>query len=179
MLRANVGLSRKLSHNYQSTGYAVNIDGEIPFQPNDAEGVLEKIRELFDLAHEALNQQVERDHSDTNFPPAKEFPLAPKRLDGLPVDRGIKPKPQTPPPPPLEVEMVPPNREKQKKVNSEPATNKQVQFILNIGRRHRLTTPQLEHKVAQIIGRKCGLYDITKKEAGLVLDELTHVTPAL
>ena len=41
MLRANVGLSRKVSRDYQSTGYTVNIDGEIPFLPDDAEGVLE------------------------------------------------------------------------------------------------------------------------------------------
>ena len=176
MLRANVGLSRKLSHNYQSTGYAVNLDGEIPFQPDDADGVLEKIRELFDLAHEALNQQVERDHADTNFPPVEEMPQAPRHLNGPPVERA--PKQELQPAVVPEAENSLPSREKQKPATAEPATNKQVQFILNIGRRHRLTTTQLEHKVAQIIGRKCGLYEITKKEAGLVLDELTHVMPA-
>jgi len=61
MLRANVGLSRKVSRDYQSTGYTINIDGEIPFSPDDAEGVLEKVRELFDLAQEALNREIDRD----------------------------------------------------------------------------------------------------------------------
>lgn len=177
MLRANVGLSRKLSHNYQSTGYAVNLDGEIPFQPDDADGVLEKIRELFDLAHEALNQQVERDHADTNFPPVEEMPPLLKRLNGQSTERVLKHEPQDNTGP--DEEESPPTRERSKPTTTEPATNKQVQFILNIGRRHRLTTHQLEHRVAQIIGRKCGLYEITKKEAGLVLDELTHVTPAM
>lgn len=177
MLRANVGLSRKLSHNYQSTGYAVNLDGEIPFQPDDADGVLEKIRELFDLAHEALNQQVERDHADTDFPPVEEMPPFPKRLNGQSTERVLKHEPQDTTAP--DEEESPPTRERSKPTTTEPATNKQVQFILNIGRRHRLTTHQLEHRVAQIIGRKCGLYEITKKEAGLVLDELTHVTPAM
>jgi len=29
MLRVNVGLSRKLSKDYNSTGYSVNLDGEV------------------------------------------------------------------------------------------------------------------------------------------------------
>ena len=55
----------------------------------------------------------------------------------------------------------------------EQATNKQVQFLLTMGKRFKLSTPQLESKVAEIIGRRCGVYDLTKREAGLVLDQLT------
>ncbi|NBP98733.1 MAG: hypothetical protein EBU51_03990 [Synechococcaceae bacterium WB6_3A_227] len=64
MLRANVGVSRKVSRDYQSTGYTVNLDGEIPFAADDAEGILEKIRELFDLAHEAIGREIDRDQGD-------------------------------------------------------------------------------------------------------------------
>ena len=64
MLRANIGVSRKVSRDYQSTGYPVNLDGEIPFATDDAEGVLEKIRELFDLAHEAIGREIERDQGE-------------------------------------------------------------------------------------------------------------------
>ena len=46
MLRAYVGLSRKVSRDYQSTGYTVNIDGEIPFLPDDAGGAREDPRAL-------------------------------------------------------------------------------------------------------------------------------------
>ena len=53
MLRANVGLSRKFSRDYQSTGYTVNIDGEIAFLPDDAEGVLTKSHSADRLARHA------------------------------------------------------------------------------------------------------------------------------
>ena len=43
-----------------------------------------------------------------------------------------------------------------------------------MGKRFKLTTPQLEGRIAEIIGRQCGVYDLTKKEAGLVLDHLTN-----
>ena len=33
--------------------------------------------------------------------------------------------------------------------------------------------PQLESRVEGVIGRRCGVYDLTKREAGQVLDELT------
>ncbi len=59
MLKATVSLSRKLSQDYNSTGFTVSLDGEIPFPPSDREGVLEKVSELFDLAEEALNREIE------------------------------------------------------------------------------------------------------------------------
>ncbi|MFN9249021.1 MAG: hypothetical protein ACK6DS_18320, partial [Planctomycetota bacterium] len=77
MLRANVGLSRKVSRDYQSTGYTVNIDGEIPFSPDDAEGVLEKVRELFDLAQEALNREIDRDQGEMAIGRRDEEPPTP------------------------------------------------------------------------------------------------------
>jgi len=42
-----------------------------------------------------------------------------------------------------------------------------------MGKRLKLSTPQLESRIAEITGRRCGVYDITKKEAGLVLDHFT------
>ncbi|MFN5708336.1 MAG: hypothetical protein ACK48X_09800, partial [Planctomycetota bacterium] len=62
--------------------------------------------------------------------------------------------------------------------NEEVATNKQVQFILTMGKRFKLSTPQLESRIVQIVGRKCGVYELTKKEAGRVLDQLTNGQPA-
>ena len=60
---------------------------------------------------------------------------------------------------------------------AESVTNKQIQFLLSmsIAKRLRLTTPQIESRVAEILGRDIGLYchDLTKQEAGIVLDTLT------
>ncbi|CAN5359102.1 hypothetical protein BH11PLA2_BH11PLA2_38350 [soil metagenome] len=64
MLRATVSLSRKISRDYNSTGYTVSLDGEIPFPTSDSEGVLEKVNELFNLAQEALNVEIDRDQGN-------------------------------------------------------------------------------------------------------------------
>src|SRR5437868_1715201 len=67
MLTANVGLSRKVTRDYNSAGYSVNLEGEIPFPVADAEGVLEKIRELFNLAQEALAVEIDRDQGEDSI----------------------------------------------------------------------------------------------------------------
>ena len=43
-----------------------------------------------------------------------------------------------------------------------------------MSKRFKLSTPQLENRINQIVGRNCGLYGLTKKEAGLVLDQFTN-----
>lgn len=60
MLRVNVGLSRKLSRDYNSTGFSINLDGELVASVSDPEALIEQVKELYDLAEEALNRQVER-----------------------------------------------------------------------------------------------------------------------
>ena len=62
---ANVGLSRKLSKDYQSTGFSLNLEGEINATLDDPEAVIERIRELYDLADEALRRQVEAHEGDS------------------------------------------------------------------------------------------------------------------
>ena len=64
MLRANVGLSRKITRDFNSTGYSVNLDGEIPFSVDDPEAITEKIKELFSLAQEALAVEISRDQGE-------------------------------------------------------------------------------------------------------------------
>src|SRR5581483_2923467 len=64
MLKANVGLSRKITRDYNSTGYSVNIEGEIPIPVDDPQGVLEKIKELFNVAQEALAVEIDRDQGE-------------------------------------------------------------------------------------------------------------------
>lgn len=60
MLKVNAGLSRKLSRDYNSTGFSLNLEGELCVGPDDPEAMIEKIKEFYDLAEEALNQQIER-----------------------------------------------------------------------------------------------------------------------
>jgi hypothetical protein len=178
MLRANVGLSRKVSRDYQSTGYTVNLDGEIPFSPDDAEGVLEKVRELFDLAQEAMNREIDRDQSEMAIGRRDEEPPTPSTNGKNGHTNGHYRTVNTTSA--SEVHAKTTNSEAngngngKHPGNDEVATNKQVQFILTMGKRFKLSTPQLESRIVQIVGRKCGVYELTKKEAGRVLDQLTN-----
>lgn len=65
MLRANVGLSRKLTRDYNSIGFSINVEGDVCLPIDDPEAVLEKIRELQDLANESLRDQIGRYESDS------------------------------------------------------------------------------------------------------------------
>lgn len=159
MLRVNVGLSRKLSKDYNSTGFSINLDGEVTAPTSDPEAVCHQISELYHLAEEALDQQIERHQSDDAFasrdaepaPPAnngKRYPETTRRTNGQP------PRNEAP-------------------ADDEAATNKQVQYLLNIAKRQGLTTAQLEERIEQILGRPTGIYDLGKRAAAVVIDTLT------
>jgi len=177
MLRANVGLSRKLSKDYNSTGYSINLDGEITAPVSDPEAVIEQVKELFDLAEEALDQQVNRSQSDSAIASHDEEPRPQALVNRISNGNNgssenhrangtnqIKDQVQTPP-------------SKNGNGNGheeQPATNKQVQYLLSIGKRQRLTTVQLEKKIAEILGRPVGVYDLSKESAGVVIEALSN-----
>lgn len=160
MLRVNVGLSRKLSKDYNSTGYSINLDGEVTASITDAEAVIEQINELFDLAEEALNQEVQRVESTQAIASRDSRCNALEQNGG---DNGVT-RPNAP----------------SSGHTEEPATNKQVNYLLTLGKRHRLTTAQLEMRASEILGRPVGLYELGKKSAANVIDALANEgnTPA-
>ncbi|GIW83125.1 MAG: hypothetical protein KatS3mg105_4932 [Gemmatales bacterium] len=162
-LKVNVGLSRKLSRDYNSTGYSVNLEGEVAIPLDDPEAVIEKIREYYDLADEALRDQIERYESDSAIASRdEERPVTSTQPQSIASNgNGHQPPP------------VNGGHNRSGHRTEEAATNKQVQFLLTMGKRHKLTGKALENRIAQIVGRTCGVYDLTKREAGLVLDELT------
>lgn len=167
MLKVNVGLSRKLSRDFNSSGFSVNIEGEVLADLSDAEATIVKIQEFYDVAEETLLRQVERYESDAAIAsrdePVTTSPQPPLQRQAL--NSAVSPKPQSP------TAVQPPQRTSPGSV--EPATNKQIQFLLNLSKRHGLTTPKLEDRIAEIIGRRTGLYDLTKRDAGVVLDTFT------
>ena len=174
MLKANVGLSRKISRDYNSTGYSVNLDGEILASADDPEAITEKIKELFSLAQEALAQEIDRDQGEDAIGRRDEerpTPAPKAHLDGNGNGHSDKPSNGSAPRPTPTSNGNGTNGGQNG--NDDAATNKQVQFMLTMGKRFKLSTPQLENRVAEIIGRRCGVYDLTKKEAGLVLDHFT------
>jgi hypothetical protein len=172
MLRVNVGLSRKLSKDYNSAGYSINLEGEITVPPSDPEGVVEQVKELFDLAEEALNQQIDRSESDSAIAAHDEAPRPPVQVNrngngpngtnGHQVAASRRPKPSESG-----------NGHQDNGQEEQPATNKQIQYLLSIGKRLRMTTVQLEKKIAEIIGRPVGVYDLSKMAAGIVIEALS------
>ena len=187
MLRVNVGLSRKLSKDYNSTGYSVNLDGEVTAPASDPQGVIEQVKELFDLAEEVLAVQVERSqgvdaiasHDEESRPqtPNGRNGNGANGSNGANGNNGSngangsnRPKAG--------------QRQSQGQASNgngrngngrepEPATNKQIQYLLNLGKKQRMSKQQLEGRVAEILGCECGIYDLTKQDACVILDTLT------
>ena len=161
MLKATVGLSRKLSENYQSTGFSLNLEGEINASLDDPESIIEKVRELYDLADEALQRQIDAHQSDSA--------IASRDADPQPANNGHssrRPAPETNGQPSRN------GHRDEKPQNGEPASNKQVAYLQNLAKRQKLFGTRLEGFIEESIGRRCTPYDLTKKEAGAVIDAL-------
>lgn len=165
MLKVNVGLSRKVSRDYNSTGFSINVEGEVCASIDDPEAVVEKVKELYDLAEEALNQQIERYDGESAIGSRDREPSEPPRNgssrngDGPHRDerRGN--------------DSV---RSRQGTGDGETATNKQIQYLLNLGKRHGLTPQQLDSRIESTFGRQIGVYQLTKREAGELIDSLNQ-----
>ena len=123
MLKANVGLSRKLSENYQSTGFSLNLEGEINASLDDPEAVIERVRELYDLADEALQRQIEAHQSDSAIASRDADP----KLSNNGHSNGH-------PAPEANGQPSRNGHRDEKPQNGEPATNKQVQFLSTLAK---------------------------------------------
>ena len=162
MLKANVGLSRKVSENYNSNGFSLNLEGEIQASLDDPEGVIQRIKELFDVAEEALSQQVDRHQSDSA--------LASRDADPQPRNGHSNGRPA--PAPDHPAPALNGNHGDARPSNGEPATNKQIQFLQTLAKRQKLFGPKLEAFIEETIGRRCTPYDLSKKEAGTIIEAL-------
>jgi len=161
MLKANVGVSRKVSENYNSTGFSLNLEGEINATLDDPESVIERIKELYNLAEEALSQQVDQHQSDSAIASRDAEPQPPRNghSNGRPA-------------PEANGHSARNGQRDERPPNGEPATNKQVQYLSTLGKRQKLFGAKLEGFIEETIGRRCTPYDLTKKEAGAVIDAL-------
>ena len=160
MLRASVSISRKISRDYNSAGYTVTLDGEVPHPPDDAEAVLEKVSELFHLAEEALAAEIERDQKhqpDPKDAPPPTTPTRSHRAEPLPMNRPASSNGSTPSP--------------------DTATPKPLQFLQNLGKRKGLSRDDLDGVIAQVLGSVKRTGDLSKREAGQVIDHLTNLNP--
>ncbi|HWD40091.1 MAG TPA: hypothetical protein VG944_14675 [Fimbriimonas sp.] len=163
MLRVNVGLSRKLSKDYNSTGYSINVDGEVTAAVSDPEAVIERVKELFDLAEESLDLQIRRAEGDAAFA-QRDGQHEQRRPPRRPANAGNGQAARTSP-------KQNEHRNGDER-GAEPATDKQLQFLLTIAKRQRLSAIDLERQIGDVLGRETGLYDLTKQEAAKAIDAL-------
>lgn len=173
MLRVNVGLSRKLTANFNSTGFTLNLEGEVNAPLNDPDAVIERIKEYYDLADEALRQQVQRHGGDPGDAVAVEPQVVTARLS--------RPA-EVPPPPPPEPPTLAATRQRPASVNGQPrtgpaddaATPNQIRFIQSLAKKQHLSSAQLDAAVTNALGQPCSLHQLTKKQAGRVIDTLNQ-----
>lgn len=163
MLKVNVGLSRKLTQDYNSTGYSVNIEGELQAPLEQPQSILKHIQHLFKLAEDALAQKIDSDQSKQ----AKSH-----RVEQAPHGNGTA---RTPAPPPESNE----HREIQNRDGQpEPATDKQLRFMHGLAKKQGLSRTQLEDYIADVLGRRVTINQLAKREAGRVIDGMTKHAPA-
>lgn len=189
MLRVNVGMSRKVSKDYNSTGFSINLEGEIALSLDDPQVVVEKIKELYDFAEESLSQQIERHNSEAAIA-SRDYERAPE-ANSLETAHPYQPR-FSAPAPQQSVHNGPQNRMPVGTASNQAqpryansgrapetngssdiaATNKQLQFMLTLGKRQGMNQAQVEQMAADILGRPVGLYEISKQEANQLITQL-------
>lgn len=155
MLKANVGLSRKITRDYNSTGYSVNIEGEITAPLDDPETVVARVHELFHVAEEALAIEIDRDQSEAAI----------GRRDEEPGPHQTVQAPQAQPRAAAQVTHAThqkPTNGTSRSPNNDTATPKQVQFIENLAKRQKLSFAQLGTVVQEVVGQPKSLQHLTK-----------------
>jgi hypothetical protein len=172
MLKVNVGLSRKLSRDYNSNGFSLNLEGELCVGLDDPEVLIEKVKEFYDLAEEALRQQIERYEGESAIGSRDETRMA-RTPSKTATEPAKEPHTNGPTSSPNGNSHTDQSRNGQA-INGDAATNKQVQYLLNLGKRHGLSPVQLEARIESLLGKKLGVYDLTKREAGEVIDALSQ-----
>ncbi|WP_088257319.1 hypothetical protein [Fimbriiglobus ruber] len=153
MLRTTVLVRRKAHGDRGTASYGITLNGEIPFGTDDSEGVLEKIAELFHLADEALTREIERGQDS---PPVSRPEAIPQRPADPPLAKPATPRSPDPRP--------------------EPATSRQAHYVQNLVKRIGLSQDELQAIIARVTGSPKKLGDLTKRDAGLVIDHLNTLT---
>lgn len=111
-------------------------------------------------AADAILRQIDRYRSESALPSHDETPQ-------LPPSRTLARKPQIGSPP---TDLAPATATQP---SSDQATNKQIQFLLSLAKQLKLGKSQLESRIGEVLGRSCGVYELSKRDAATILTVLT------
>ena len=165
MLKAHVSLSRKITRDYNSTGYQVTLEGEIPASPDQPDEVMKHVHRLFQLAEKSLAQEIDRDQSEQAIGRHDEEPNG--KYPAQPHPQGDRGKP------------VPSSngRPTTNGQQEEPATQKQTAYIESLRKRTGMTKTQLDSHIEEVLGQRVSVNQLTKPEAGKVIESLANNQP--
>lgn len=173
MLRVAAGLSKKISRDFNSTGFSITLDGEVTAPVSDPEAVIEQVKELFDLAQEAIDREIERHQSDTAIAERDaEPPSSNGNGHGRTTSSGATNRTTTPTGNGHTRRNGSSSRDQSQQ--AEAATIKQINFLLSLGKNNRLSTLQLEQRIEELLGQQIGIYDLSKRDAAKVIDSLAN-----
>jgi hypothetical protein len=159
MLKAQVGLSRKISHNYNSSGYTVSLEAEVGASLDQPDAVREQIDRLFELAEQALQEEISRDR---RVP--KDFrQKADSTASGDAVSSNLEAQPFASP---STIPRASPD------ANPHLATSRQLLCIRTLGDRRGWSTAQIEEFIAEILSVPRKVSELDKKEASKIIQEL-------
>lgn len=196
MLKVNVGMSRKVSKDYNSTGFSINLEGDVAVSLDDPPRVVEKIKELYDFAEETLSMQIERYESESAIAShdRESHQTTQTSKNHSQSDSSISRSRQSTQAPLKSETRFSPNTSvnasaasQQHGSNSDTstrsssngssdgmATNKQLQFMMSLAKRQGMNQAQLEERIEGMLGKKISVYDLSKQDANVVITELNE-----
>ena len=165
MLKAIICLGRKISRDYNSTNYTVSFEAEVPASPDQPDEVTRHVNRLFQLAEKALDQEISRDQGEQAIGRRDEEPASNGRLAPPQDDRGSQRSNGN--------GQAPTNGQRE-----EAASQKQINYIFNLAKRQGLSKQQLEGTIQEVLGQMVAVNQLTKREAGRVIETLANNSTA-
>ena len=166
MLKGHVCLGRKISRGYNSSNYSVSIEADIPANADQADEVQRHLRRLFQLAQQSLDREIDRDQAEQAVGRRDEEPASNGRHQPPQNDRGYQPNGNG----------QGSNGQSGNGQQAEPASHKQINYIHNLAKKQSLSKQQLDGVIQSVIGQVVAVDQLTKREAGRVIEALTNNT---
>jgi hypothetical protein len=165
MLKLNASYSKKVpaEQEYSSKSYHAAVEVEIP-DGLTTDQLQERIHATFDLVRSAVESELNGTAGQMIASPA-------------PASQVIAASPDTKPfpVPAAPVEQTRPLQSASPKASNgnerEPASNKQLRYLLDLGRRHDLTVSRLD-AIAQQEFKVDNIYSLTKNQCSKMIDSI-------
>jgi hypothetical protein len=165
MLKLNSSYSKKVpaEQDYSSKSYHASVEVELP-DGLTTEQLQEKIHATFELVRCAVESELDGTAGQVNTSPAPTGQATAASPDTKPFPVPAAPVEQARP-------MQPASPKASNGNEREPASNKQLRYLLDLGRRHDLTVARL-NAIAQQEYKVGDIYALTKNQCSRMIDSI-------